>query len=84
MSKDIILDKDKLWVVAYISICSIDNADVPIYINEFANSFKYDKSVNTIIIPTREPESKIEFYNAEKLTPEVLEHIKKNIEKLEN
>ena len=69
-----ILDKDKLWVVFYISTRGIDDADVPNYFREISNYFKYDKSVNLVIIPTREVNSRIEFYNAEKLTPEIIEN----------
>lgn len=74
MSENEILDKDKLWVVFYIGIGGIDDADVPIYIREISDYFKYDKSVNVVIIPIREFNSRIEFYNADKLTPEIIEN----------
>ena len=63
------LDKDKLYIVSYIGIKSIDDADVPGYIEDVTEHISkgFDDSVKFLIIPTREKETHIEFFNGEML-----------------
>ena len=50
------LDKDKLYIIIYISIKNIDDSDVPAYISEMTHNIKYDfdDSVKFFVIPTKE------------------------------
>jgi hypothetical protein len=63
------LDKDKLYIVAYLGLKSIDDADVPGYIEDVTEHISkgFDDSVKFLVIPTREKETHIEFFNCEML-----------------
>ena len=68
-------DKDKLWIVAYISIKGMCRSRVFQLLAEFRNHYKFDDSVNMIIVPVEEP-TRIEFYNLEKAEPTTIEKLK--------
>ena len=70
------LDKDKLWIVAYISINGMSKSIVYQRLAEFRNHYKFDDSVNMIIVPVEEP-TRIEFYNLEKAEPTTIDNLKK-------
>lgn len=70
-----IKDKDKLWIVAYISIKGMCKARAFQHLAEFRNHYKFDDSVNMIIVPVEEP-TRIEFYNLEKAEPMTIEKLK--------
>ena len=59
------LDKDKLWIVVTCNVSDICDADVPKYVEDILNLFKYDGSVQAIIIPTRTSDTRVDFYNFE-------------------
>lgn len=85
MAKKKILDKDKLWIILSVGTGTMNDADVPNFINQVQNAFRFDESVILIVNPVRgEVNNKIEFYNAEKITPEVVEkfNLKEIIEKM--
>ena len=69
------LDKDKLWIVAYISINGMCKSRAYQQLAEFRNHYKFDESVNMIIVPVEEP-TRIEFYNLEKTEPTTIEKLK--------
>ena len=69
------LDKDKLWIVAYISVKGMCKSRAYQQLAEFRNHYKFDESVNMLIVPTEEPTS-IEFYNIEKAEPMTSEKLK--------
>lgn len=69
------LDKDKLWIVAYISINGMSKSIAYQRLAEFRNHYKFDDSVNMIIVPVEEP-TRIEFYNLEKAEPASIEKLK--------
>ena len=69
------LDKDKLWIVAYISVKGMGKARAYQLLNEFRNHYRFDESVNMIIVPVEEP-TRIEFYNLEKAEPTSIEKLK--------
>ena len=54
-------DKDKLWIVAYISVKGMCKSRAYQLLAEFRNHYKFDDSVNLIIVPVEEP-THIEFY----------------------
>lgn len=56
-----IFDKDKLYIVVYLAIGTIDNSGIEKYISDFDNTVRF------FILPTREPNNRIEFYNGEML-----------------
>lgn len=70
-----IKDKDKLWIVAYISVKGLNRATAYQRLVEFRNHYKFDESVNMIIVPVEEP-TRIEFYNLEKAEPTSIEKLK--------
>lgn len=68
-------DKDKLWIVAYISVRGMCKSRAYQLLAEFRNHYKFDDSVNMIIVPVEEP-TRIEFYNLEKAEPTTIEKLK--------
>lgn len=69
------LDKDKLWIVAYISVKGLNKVTAYQRLVEFRNHYRFDESVNMIVIPVEEP-TRIEFYNLEKVEPTSIEKLK--------
>lgn len=69
------LDKDKLWIVAYISVKGMCKSRAYQQLVEFRNHYKFDESVNMIIVPVEES-TRIEFYNLEKTEPTTIEKLK--------
>jgi hypothetical protein len=69
------LDKDKLWIVAYVSVKGMCKSRAYQLLAEFRNHYKFDESVNMIIVPVEEP-TRIEFYNLEKAEPTSIEKLK--------
>ena len=69
------LDKDKLWIVAYIGINGMSKSIAYQRLAEFRNHYQFDESVNMIIVPVEEP-TRIEFYNIEKAEPMTSEKLK--------
>ena len=78
------LDKDKLWIVVTCNVSDICDADVPKYVEDILNLFKYDGSVQSIIIPTRTSDTRVDFYNFENLTPKTIEEIESLINDMKN
>lgn len=72
------LDKDKLWIVAYISVKGLNKVTAYQRFAELRNHYKFDGSVNMIIVPVEEP-TRIEFYNLEKAEPMTIEKLKELI-----
>lgn len=70
-----IKDKDKLWIVAYICVKGLPKVTAYQRLVEFRNHYKFDESVNMIVIPVEEP-TRIEFYNLEKAEPTSIEKLK--------
>lgn len=77
-----ILDKNKLWVVVYTNIKNIYPGDVSSFLSEFRNYFKFDESVNVLVIPIYDSETHIEFYNLEKSVPSTIEDVSNLVGKL--
>lgn len=72
-----IKDKDKLWIVYNVNIAgiTIESANrVVEHINKELSTF--DDSVVSLIVPIREGNSHIEFYNLEKAKPTTIEKLK--------
>lgn len=70
-------DKDKLWIVYNVNIAGItvEAANrVVEHINKELSTF--DDSVVSLIVPIREGNSHIEFYNLEKAEPMTIEKLK--------
>ena len=78
------LDKDKLWLVITCNISGLDDIDVVNYLNEISDAFKYDDSVQTIVLPTRTSDTHVDFYNFENLNPKTLEEIESLIGDMKN
>lgn len=78
------LDKDKLWIVITCNVAGICDADVSKYVSEISNIFKYDGSVQTIILPTRTSDTRVDFYNFENLNSKTIEEIESLIDDMKN
>lgn len=63
------LDKDKLFIVTYLGIKGIDDTDIPAYIHgaTIHISKNFDESVKVLVIPVKERNTHIEFFNGEML-----------------
>ena len=63
------LDKDKLYIVSYIGLKGIYDADVPAYLEDVTKHISkgFDDSVKFLFIPTKERDTHIEFFNGEML-----------------
>ena len=70
-----IKDKDKLWMVVYFGVKGMSRTTACQRLMEFKNRYRFDESVNMIIIPVEEP-TRIEFYNLEKAEPTSIEKLK--------
>jgi hypothetical protein len=77
------LDKDKLWIVVSIDIRGLSKSDITNLLSEFADHFKYDESVNIIIIPSRS-ETKVSFYNMGNIEPLMLDEFQELIDNIKN
>lgn len=77
------IDKDKLWIVAYICVKGMPKATAYQRLEAFRYRYKFDDSVNMIIVPVEEP-TRIEFYNMEKADPTTIEKLKELINDAES
>lgn len=64
------LDKDKLFIVVYVGLHGFADQTVSEILGNVASCVKYDDSVNTLIIPTRDSETRVECINPVLLTEE--------------
>lgn len=76
------LDKDKLWIVVYISVKGMCKSRAYQQLAKFRNHYRFDESVNMIIVPVEEP-TRIEFYNLEKAEPTTIDKLKNLINNAE-
>lgn len=76
------LDKDKLLIIAYINVQGITDLTIPEILGGVAKRLEYDESVNTIIVPTRFSETRIECINPVLLTDEQYQETRDKLEKL--
>lgn len=79
------LDKDKLWIVYNVNIAgmSVKAANAVLEsVNERLSIFDY--SVMSLVVPIREGNSHIEFYNLEKADPTSIEKLKELIDYAES
>lgn len=73
-----IKDKDKLWIVYNVNIAGMTKQaaiGVIDHINKELSTF--DDSVVSLIVPIREGNSHIEFYNMQKAKPATIDKLKK-------
>ncbi len=76
------LDKDKLFIVVYVGVHGFGDQTVLEILENVVSHIKYDDSVNTLIIPTRDSETRVECINPVLLTEEQYEETRKRIESL--
>ena len=84
MAKLNIKDKDKLWIVYNVNIGGLTKqaaCEVIEHINKELSVF--DDSVISLIVPMREGNSHIEFYNMQKAKPTTINKLKKLVENAE-
>ena len=79
-----IKDKDKLWIIYNVNIGGMTNKaafEVMEHVRHELSSF--DDSVISLIVPIREGNSHVEFYNIEKAEPTSIEKLKELSENAE-
>jgi hypothetical protein len=76
------LDKDKLFIVVYVGVHGFGDQTVSEILANVANHMQYDDSVNTLIIPTRDSETRAECINPVLLSEEQYEETRKRVESL--
>lgn len=76
------MDKDKLFLVCYLNIRDIPGMDVSQYIENFSRAFPYDDSVEKIIIPMREGETRVECINPVLLNEEQYKNVDEKVKNL--
>lgn len=76
------MDKDKLFLVCYLNIGSIPDENVSEYLHSFAEAFTYDESIEKIIVPIREGESRVECINPVLLTNEQYKEVEEKVKNL--
>ena len=75
-------DKDKLWIVVNVDTRGLNEHEVSKLFAELrCHYFKYDESVNTIIIPT-ESDTKVSFYNMGNMDPSTIDEVSELIDEL--
>ena len=75
MEENILLDKDKLWIVVYLNVGGIDGSDINEYVDNFHSSMRnsFDNSVIVITIPIRNGETKVDFFSVNKIPDDIQE-----------
>lgn len=78
------LAKEKLFIVVYQSVGVLDNEDIPAFLEETYFSMKslLDESVVLLMVPTRQTETKIDFFNIENVETKTIEDIKNLIKNI--
>lgn len=76
------MDKDKLFLVYYVNVGNIHAEDVNEYLYSFAETFTYDESIEKIIIPIREGETRVECINPVLLTDEQYKEVDEKVKNL--
>ena len=74
------LDKDKLFIVVYVGVHGFGDQTVSEILENVVSHIRYDGSVNTLIIPTRDSETRVECINPVLLTEEQYEETRKRVE----
>ena len=74
-------DKDKLWIVVNVDTRGLNEQEVSKLFAELRYYFKYDESVNTIIIPTKS-DMKVSFYNMGNMDPSTIDEVSELIDEL--
>ena len=76
-----IKDKDKLWIVYNVNIAGMTK-EAAIRVIDHINKelLTFDDSVVSLIVPIREGNSHIEFYNMQKAKPTTIDKLKKMTE----
>lgn len=74
-------DKDKLWIVVNVDTRGLNKHEVGKLLAELRYYFKYDESVNTIIIPTKS-DMKVSFYNMGNMDPSTIDEVSELINEL--
>ena len=70
-------DCEKLFIVMYVNVRNIDMEDVPEYLHEVKNALYYDETVNTIVVPIRDGDTRIECINPALLTDDKYKEVER-------
>ncbi len=76
------MDKDKLFLVCYLNVGSMPAEDVGEYLHSFIKAFTYDASIERIVVPIREGESRVECINPVLLTDEQYKEVEEKVKNL--
>ena len=79
------MDKDKLFLVIYLNVGDMSNGDVSHLLINYENNLKgaYDESIEKIIVPLREGETRVECINPVLLTEEQYKETEEKVKSLQ-
>lgn len=76
-------DKERLFIIVYVNISNFsDQQTVKEYVYHISNSLKYDDTINTIVIPVRDSETRIECINPILLNEDQYKEVESKINEL--
>ena len=76
-------DKNKLFLVSYLNISTIASTDISQFLDEFSRAIKFDDSVQHLIIPIRDGETRVECINPVLLNEEQYKETEEKIKNLQ-
>lgn len=77
------MDKDKIYLVAYINVADIDREDISPYLLQAKNALlPHDESVEVLVIPVYETDTHIDCINPVLLSAEERDKLKKKMDAL--
>lgn len=78
------MDKDKLFLVIYLNVGDIPNGDVSRLLMNYENNLNgtYDESIEKIIVPLRQGETRVECINPVLLTEEQYKETEEKVKSL--
>ena len=80
----VMMDKDKLFLVIYLNVGDIPNDDVSRLLMDYENNLDgaYDESIEKIIVPLRQGETRVECINPVLLTEEQYKETEEKVKSL--
>lgn len=79
-----IKDKDKLFIVFYVNVSKISPSSINSVLKHISESMKYDDTINRIIIPIFNGETKVECINPKLLNEDQYKKVKDQLFEIEN
>lgn len=75
-------DKERLFIIVYLDVSRFSDQNIKEYTNHVSNSLKYDDTINTIVIPVKDSETRIECINPVLLNEDQYKEVESKINEL--